>query len=57
MNGAKHNHLDFTIMRASSWRMESINYEIKHTKNAVFFVGTRVLLERDIEKKSLYALS
>ena len=49
MNGAKHNHLDFTIMRASSWRMESINYEIKHTKNAVFFVGTRVQFERNRE--------
>ncbi len=57
MNGAKHNHLDFTITGASSWRMESINYEIKHTKNAVFFVGTKVLFERNREKKSLYALS
>ena len=57
MNGAKHNHLDFTMMGASSWRMESMNYRIKQTQNAVFLVGTRVLFERNREKESLHALS
>ena len=57
MNDAKHNHFDFTIMGASSWRMESMNYGIKHTENEVFLVGTRVLFEGNIEKESLYALS